>query len=317
LDEIPFAYELEVSEQLVRILRLKKEAASKRMDFYRLRMKQNSMTIEQGDKFESENRAIFEAMHIEHIFTMIQSIEGFHGALASAHLLTNSIESDLNKILFSLIEPKDVKKIREALAKEILSIPRIDEYNEPLRTRVRELLFPTLNLVKVMAIWSLKYWNEFKKARHVYAHNYRFVFFENLFNFRKSPYLESIVGFLDRTNDFLVEAVYIGPLQMAVMYELSMQLAQIEQWIYQNMQAFVRNQYNPVLPLDLVNSSEANRTEYHAIRQSQGYNLEKEPTPLRFPLEKYKKQIELHEEFLQVIFELTGRRLIRKESVSP
>ena len=85
MEKIPFLTDLEPSEKLIVILRLKKDAASKRMDYYRLRNKQNNITIIEGEKFESENRHLYEFIHIEQIFTLIQSVESFHGALTSAN----------------------------------------------------------------------------------------------------------------------------------------------------------------------------------------------------------------------------------------
>ena len=96
------------------------------------------------------------------------------------------------------------------------------------------------------------------------------------------------------------------------MFELSMQLAQIEQWIYQNMEAFIRNNYTLVLPLGLKYHSERDKIEYLALRQTQGYILEKDPTPIKFPLE-YKNQLDLHESFERANAEVTGRVLYQLE----
>lgn len=308
-------------DKLVRILRLKNEAAKKRMEFYNLRKGQNDRIIKEGDKFESENRAIFEMVHIDHIFTMIQSIESFHGALTSARKLILSKGAKLSKVLSSLIDPRKLKNIQVLLEKEniqpqylyqIFAISRLEGLPEPQRTKVRRLLDPTLKLIETMAVWSQKYWNAFKQTRNVYAHNYRFVFIEQFYNFRKSDYVESIVGFLDNKADSLVEPVYIGPLQRIAMFEISMQLAQIERWIYQNMRDYIRNDYKATLPLGLKYDSEKDKMEYLAIRQSQGYNLEWEPTPMKIPL-VYKKQIELHESFIQANYKVTGRAIYQIE----
>lgn len=321
MDKIPTLSELESSDKLVRILRLKNEAAKKRKKFYELRKGQNDRIIEEGDKFESENRAIFEMVHIDHIFTMIQSIESFHGALASARKLILSKGAKLDKVLSSLIDPGKLENVRVLLEKEniqpqylhqIFAISKLEELPEPQRTKVRRLLDPTLKLIETMAVWSQKYWKAFKQTRHVYAHNYRFVFFEQFYNFRKSDYVESIVGFLDDKADSLAETVYVGPVQRMAMFELSMQLTQIERWIYQNMRDFIRNDYKATLPRGLEYHSEKDMMEYLAIRQSQGYNLEWESTPMKIPLE-YKKQIELHESFLQANYKVTGRAIYQIE----
>jgi len=122
MDEVPFLSDLDSTGKLVAILRLKKEAASKRMIFYRLRNRQNNAIIAKGDKLESDNRATYEFMHIEHIFTMIQSIESFHGALASAHKMTSSEEKNVDDVLSSLIEPIRIDKIRSKLREEEMVI---------------------------------------------------------------------------------------------------------------------------------------------------------------------------------------------------
>ncbi len=55
MDEIPFLSNLELSQKLLRVINLKKEAASKRMAFYRVRKDQNDQIIIEGKNFESEN----------------------------------------------------------------------------------------------------------------------------------------------------------------------------------------------------------------------------------------------------------------------
>lgn len=320
-NKIPFLFELEPSEKVLRILRLKKESAAKRMMFYKFRMNQNNRTIREGGKFESENRATFEFIHIEQIFAMIQSIESFQGALESADKLVSSKGEKIDQVLSSLIDPRSLETIRTVLnGKKIppqylsrfFAIPPLDSSIRQLDDKVKRFLTPTLNLIETMAIWSQKYWKAFRKTRHVYAHNYRFVFIEEFQNFRKSNYVESIVGFLDNKTDSLIETVYVGPYQLAAMFELSMQLAQIEQWIYQNMEAFIRNNYTLVLPLGLKYHSERDKIEYLALRQTQGYILEKDPTPIKFPLE-YKNQLDLHESFERANAEVTGRVLYQLE----
>jgi hypothetical protein len=319
LDELPYLSELKPSEKILRVLRLKNEAAKKRMEFYKFRKKQNDWIIAEGDKFESDNRAIYEFMHIEHIFAMIQSVESFHGAIASALLLVQFKESGLRKVIASLIEPRNLNNVRNLLDNESISIQNLcdmfvitnpEKLPAPLNARVGRLLLPTLDLIETMAIWSLKYWQAFKKTRNVYAHNYRFVFLEHFLNFKKNDIVDSIVGFLDNKTESLIEAVYVGPLQRIAMFELSMQIAQIEQWIYQNMRDFIRNDYKASLPLGLKYHSERAQNEYLAIRQSQGINLEWEPTPFIIPL-KHKAQKVLHNDFLQANNKVTGRALIQ------
>lgn len=159
-----------------------------------------------------------------------------------------------------------------------------------------------------MAVYSQEYWDMFKAVRNVYAHDYRFVFTDELYNLRKTDYVESVVGFLDDSSPSLIKSVYIGPSQRSVMIELSMQLAQIEQWVYQNMRDFVRNDWKPVLPLGLKHNSKGDEKEYLRIRQNQEDDFEKGFTPIKFLLD-FKKQLELHESFEQANYEVTGRRI--------
>lgn len=318
MDEVPFLSDLDSTGKLVAILRLKKDAASKRMKFYHLRHRQNNAIIAKGDKFESDNRATYEFMHIEHIFTMIQSIESFHGALVSAHKMTSSEEKNVDDVLSSLIEPKGIDKIRSKLREEemathdlcqILAIPSPNDFPE-LESRIERLLGPTLKLVETMATYSQKYWDMFRAVRNVFAHNYRFVFLDRLPNLRKTDYVESIVGFLDNKTPSLIRSIYVGPLQRLVMFELSMQLAQIEQWVYQNMRDFVLNDWKPFPPPGLAYNSEKEKKEYLAIRQRHEHCLERAFTPIKFVLE-FKEQLELHEAFEQANHEVTGRRIVK------
>ena len=317
MDDIPFLSDMDSSGKLVVILRLKKEAASKRMDFYRLRNRQNNAIISEDDKLDSENRSLFEFIHIEHVFAAIQSIESFHGALASARKLIFSDNENIDGVLSSLIVPHGINEIRSRLREhdiltpylcQILAIPTPSDFPEP-KSEVERLLRPTLKLVETMAVYSQKYWDVFKTVRHVYAHNYRFVFTDRLPKLRETEYLESVVGHLDAHSPSLMKTVYVGPLQRSVMIELSMQLTQIEQWVYQNMRDFVLNDWKSVLPMGLKYHSEKDKEDYLAIREYQEYDLDKTLTPIKFVLD-FKKQLKLHESFNQAIYEVTGRKLI-------
>jgi hypothetical protein len=296
MDEVPFLSDLDSTGKLVAILRLKKEAA----------------------KFESDNRATYEFIHIEHIFTLIQSIESFHGALASAHKMTSSEEKNVDDVLSSLIEPKGIDKIRSKLREEemvthdlcqILAIPSPNDFSEP-KSRIERLLGPTLKLVETMATYSQKYWDMFKAVRNVFAHNYRFVFLDRLLNFREKDYVESVVGFLHNKTSSFIRSIYVGPQQRLVMIELSMQLAQIEQWVYQNMRDFALNDWNPFPPLGLTYNSEKEKKEYLAIRQRHELYLKRAFTPIKFVLE-FKEQLKLHEAFERANYEVTGRRIVK------
>jgi hypothetical protein len=113
----------------------------------------------------------------------------------------------------------------------------------------------------------------------------------------------------------IIEPIYLGPIQRVAMLELSMQLAQIEQWIYQNMRDFINKGYKPCLPLGLRYNSKKEKMKYLSIRQEQEVVKEWQSAPIKIPLVT-KSQLELHESFIEANREATGRILIEMERKS-
>ena len=80
-------------------------------------------------------------------------------------------------------------------------------------------------------VWySQRFWDEYEDIRNIYAHNFRFIFFENVELEWTTIYDESILGFLKDTGD-LPGMAFIGAGQRVAMGNLVNLLLELERWI--------------------------------------------------------------------------------------
>jgi hypothetical protein len=295
------------------------------------------------DEINREDWALYCAANLNVVFTAIQAIESFHGVLtASDYLARNPF--DLKGVRSILLDPTDhqggvisilqKKSLSPKMISSLTSIPRLDKFENPTRSELFRIFLPCLERFELCCKFSYKYSQILKPVRHVYAHNYRFVFFDEAVPEKQSQFDETVLGFLSRelsgqknwlqktlsrlrirqphgnlhedetrVHDVMQNLVFVGFYQRLASRKLISHLSFFETWIYVNMRKKLWNKGIPELPEILPYMATADLKKYEEIRESlkSDYSI-----PERAAYGKYDKkdQEKLHWTFLQQLQEL-------------
>ena len=270
-----------------------------------------------------ENTDSYCAAHVNLFFLAHQTIESFHGTLTAANSLSRN--ADLLKVCSILLDPTNCKgeiisklkrgSISPKSRLSMMALPRIDRFQEPDKSELNRMLASCFTRFEVYAKYSIKYLDLLKPVRDVYAHNYRFIFYDVSAPPKRPQFDESAVGLLPRVIDkflskdnisasaLMKNIKYVGFLQRLATGKLVSELTMFERWIYVNMRNRLWNNDVPVLSEKIPYLSVDDMKRYGEIRESQGYNF---TIPKRNDYAKYskKKQEQLHKRFL---FELQSQ----------
>ena len=272
-------------------------------------IKTDEFKIDRKTGCPTKNSEMYDAIHVDNIFRVIQTIESFQGALASAWEFSTSTSLNLKELFSILINPKGhmggidsklkKKKLSEEAICRLTAVPLLKRYEKPVAKKLRMFLRDAFMKFEESAHYSKKFRDEFEIVRHVYTHNYRFVFTERVVAASRSGRDESIIGFLE-TPDVSSGLVYIGANQRIAMGELVFLLADFERWIFENMRTTILNECMPVLPRRIPFLDSVQQQEYEGLWNSQGYDI-RDPLMHWWQPIKVDNQIILIEDFLGVL----------------
>ncbi|MFW9888231.1 MAG: hypothetical protein ACFFER_08620 [Candidatus Thorarchaeota archaeon] len=276
-------------EKLLWVLTVMEHSAEVRKEHFRYRDLFNKDFISDKVEFDVsgklvKNKDMYGAIHADYIFSVIRNIESFHGALAASYELTKDAP-DHNKVIDILMNPtnhrggiisflgKDKLKVNELC--RLMCIPKLMSWPSPEeREALKRLLHSMFDHFSLYAFSSLKYWDMFQNVRHVYAHNYRFLFYDEVMTGHRKKVDETVIGFINPPDPTEHESVYIGFIQRVAMGELASRLNGMERWVYTNMRLCVKNGGKPMLPPSIGFLNKKQEKEYRAIWKSQNYMIE-------------------------------------------
>ncbi len=277
----------------------------------------------------TENTELYCAAHANLVFLLNQTIESFHGALtASDYLIRNP--SDYRVVRLILLDPRTHKGgIKSTLQRDSLSakmrsnlcsLPRLDGFEEPDRSELIRMFDPCFERFELCTKYSVFLRDMLKNVRNVYAHNFRFVFFDISVPESKPLFDETSLGFLSegandemqddasiseeiRVHDVLRDIFYVGAKQRWATVKMTTRLVMFERWIFQNMRNCLWNNDTPVLPREVPYLAPDDSDRYNEIRESQGYDF---VIPKRAAYGRYdmKEQEEVYHEFLRKLQDL-------------
>lgn len=274
-------------EKLVHVLGIMKNSTMIRMKYFNYQHDQNKKYLENIIDKEtgqpiSKDR-IYETIHVDYIFSVIQAIETLHGILYTAHATMTDRSCNLHKLRNSLINPRgELQIVHDLLSEEplnqsaicnISAIPYLDSFKSSERTFLKRVLEPTFERIRNLCRYSQAFWDVFKPVRNVFAHNFRLIFFDEVTPSIKPATAETIVGFLEPGNVAKSNILSIGAVQLMASRELVLALAHLEINIITSVVDLVLNKLKPVLPRRLVNVSKKDAQEYVKIWNSQGYRF--------------------------------------------
>jgi hypothetical protein len=260
-----------------------------------------------------KNKDMYGAIHVDYIFSVMRNIESFHGALAASHELTKK-NPNQNKVIEILMNPTDYRggivsilrkdKLKVKDLYRLMCIPRLSSWPNSEEQKTLMKLFDSMfDHFSMCAFGSLKYWDMFQNVRHVYAHNYRFVFFDKVKSGHRRKVDETVIGFINPPDPTEHESVYIGFIQRVAMGELADRLNGFERWLYTNMRLCVKNGGKPILPPSIGFLNEKQKAEYKTIFESQKYDIKDPMQSTKLELD-VGGQISLH---MQALKEFTNR----------
>jgi hypothetical protein len=282
-------------EKLVHVLGIMKNATRTRLRYFNYRHEQHEKYLSEKVEFDKETNLpvskdrVFEAIHVDYTFSAIQAIETLHGVLLVAYMLMNNNYSNLEDAISTLINPgSKLDIIHNILSNETLSrldicnisaIPYLDSFNSQEQEFLERVLAPTMHRISDLCKYSQAFLDLFKPVRNVFAHNFRFIFFDEVVASEKSNMAETIVGFLEPGNVAINNILLIGYVQKLAFRELVLALGVLELNILVGLVDFVLNGLKPVLPRRLViEKNNPDLSEYTKFWNSQGYNF---PDPRR------------------------------------
>ena len=270
-------------ETLSWLLDILRKAAIVRTTYYREQMKAAEEWATKAEMDDATgaitgNTEPYCAAHANLIFLTYQTIEAFHGVLTASDYIS-SRNPDLTKVGSILLDPTDdkggiISKLRtrtlsDKLRSSLLSIPRIDLMEEPMKSNLTKILTPYFNRFTLCCKYSIQYWDILKPIRDAYAHNYRFIFYNVSAAEEKPQFDEAGLGLLPRTieNDFTIpnmmkDMIYVGYIQRFATWKLVSVLTMYETWIYENVRNRIWNKNAPVLPDFVPNLSDYDKRRY-------------------------------------------------------
>jgi hypothetical protein len=257
-----------------------------------------------------KNARVYGAIHADYIFFTMSAIESFQGAMAAAMELAKAVEPDLNRIIRIVIHPRgqrqkvqkilDSQQISDDVVCQLVGIPLLDTFPSSIRTHLRNLMLPAFERVRIVGHYSQKYWKTLRTVRNVYAHNFRFIFFDKIVPPRQQDYDQYVIGNLDISDELIANTFFVGGYQRMAMGELGLLLGGIERWIYENIQTAALNAGRLTLPKRIPELNKKQWNDYRRIWQEQGYKL-REPIEIERAPVDVDEQIALHLTFLDYL----------------
>ena len=275
-------------EKLLWVLTVMEHSAEVRREHFRYRDLFNKEFISGEVEFDVtgklvNNKDMYGAIHTDYIFSVIRNIESFYGALAASYELTKDTP-DYNKVIEILMNPTSHRggiigflrkgKLKMEELCRLMCIPNLARWSNPKEQEALKRIFDSMfDHFSLNAFSSLKYLDMFQNVRHVYAHNYRFIFFDGVIEGHRRKIDETVIGFINPPDPTEHESVYIGFIQRVAMGELTSRLNGMERWVYTNMRLCIKNGSNPMLPPSVGFLNEAQNEEYKTIWKSQNYEI--------------------------------------------
>ncbi len=306
-------------EKLIWVLTVMEHSAEVRKEHFRYRDLFNRQFITREVEFDVKgklvkNQDMYGAIHMDYIFSVIRNIESFHGALAASYELTKRNPS-FSTVIDILMDPTNHRGgIFSLLRKDGLSpselsrlmcIPNVANWpNIQERYALVRLLKAMFDHFSLNARSSLKYYDMFQDVRHVYAHNYRFVFYDGVIPKHRREIDETVIGMINPPDPTDHESFFIGFIQRVAMGELATRLNGMERWLYTNMRLCVRREGRRILPPTVGFLTEKQKGEYSAIFESQNYGLDTDTLFTTKTESDVGGQIALH---IEMIREFTNR----------
>ncbi len=280
-------------EKLLHVIGIMRTATKTRMEYFAYRHEQNVKYLDENidrttGKLPSKN-GLYESIHADYVFSAIQGIETLHGALLTTYTLMTTREPNLKNVTASLINPgRKLDTIQDLLSEGSLNhqdicnlsaIPYPDSFSSPEKNFLERVFAPTFERISDLCYYSQAFLDTFKPVRNVFAHNFRFVYFDDVTSKIKTSMAESILGFLEPQNIEINNLLLIGDLQRIVFPILVSELGNLEYNVLTGLRDFVLNNMKPVLPRKIVDLNENDKNEYMRIFNSQGYqwpNIQRE-----------------------------------------
>ncbi len=277
-----------LEEKLLHVIGIMRTATETRMVYFNYRHGQNRKYLDEyidrtTGKLPRKN-GLYESIHADYVFSAIQGIETLHGALFTTYTLMTNNEPNLKDVTTSLINPgRKLETIQDLLSKGSLNhqdicnlsaIPHLDSFSSPERNFLERILAPTFERISNLCFYSQAFLDIFKPVRNVFAHNFRFVYFDEVTSKEKASMTESVLGFLEPGNIEINNLLLIGDLQRIVFPELIRELGNLEFNVLTGLRDFVLNNMKPVLPRNIVDLNEDDKSEYNRIFNSHGYHWE-------------------------------------------
>lgn len=302
-----------IDEKLSWVLTVMEHSAEVRREHFRYRDEFNKQFITKKIDIDlktgklMKNKDMYGAIHVDYIFSVIRSIESFHGALIAAFELTKE-SSNLQRVIDIIMNPTSHRGgvmdllMREQLSEQkicrLMCISQLTTFSSEEQAALRRIFTPMFEHFKAYAFFSQKYWELFQSVRHVYAHNYRFLFYDGVIPGHRPRVDETVIGFINPPDPTEHESVYIGAIQRIAMGELASRLNGMERWVYTNMRLCTKNGCEPILPPSVGFLTEEQKKEYQTIWKAQEYDF---PDPERATkmFADVGGQIALHMKFLK------------------
>jgi len=257
-----------------------------------------------------KNKYMYDAINLDFIFRVIGAIESFQGAMAATWKFSARGSPKLEDIFSILVNPKghrgligDVlrkKPFSEKTICRLFGIPQLARFEKQTAGKLRSLLAGVFDRLGETAWYSQRFCDEYEDIRHIYVHNYRFVFFEPSMPMLRGSYDESIIGFLKDSDNIVEGMAFIGAAQRIAMGNLVFILSNLERWIYTNLKVSILNNCIPVLPPGIPYLDTTHHNEYEKIWRAQGYNYYGSPTFIKRKIQ-VNNQVELVNEFLLIL----------------
>jgi len=266
----------------------------------------------------SKNR-IYETIHVDYIFSAIQAIETLYGSLDATYTLMTASNTDLDKVTAGLINPGGrIHTVHEIVSREpledidirhIAAIPNVDSFDSTDQAFLERILAPTFDRIRNLCHYASAFWDIFKPVRNVFAHNFRFVFFDEVKTEIRPMIAETIVGFLEPDNIEINNILLIGSLQRMVFRELVLAMSNFELNVLVGLKDLVLNNLNPVLPRRIADINEKDSEKYKAFWNSQRYDFP-DSRMTGIGVGDIGIQKGLYHDFMKYVTETIGREII-------
>ena len=267
---------------------------------------QNTVTY---DNFgvPTKHKNIYGALHAEYIFYVMGVIESFEGVVSAAWEFTQQEPSNYERILKILIDPgkyrHDIKKrFSERLTKDeicgFIGMPILDTFNSRTKELISNYLTLAFERFSICGKMAQETWTAFKPVRNVYAHNFRFIFFDGTRPVEKPEKDQWVIGHLDKGSNLIGGSFLVGATQRIALGELGLVLSRISRWVCENIQDGILCEGKPILPKNVPYLTQKESIAYQKLWNSLGYKIGS-PKPVEHQELNLGKQMLLYDKLQQ------------------